>query len=810
MVDDWLDEIVPRLNKSHIYNTFQNKCENDSAGDHAKVLVKNAVSYAYHRSKTIIRYMPEFTLHDGEHLFRVLRIMERILTKKNVAELYVPELLLLILSAFFHDLGMAPDERAITSWNKFWDNDPEFNDIQDENEYSQFAKYCSARPERQREINEAYSQGKNTLSETLKQYLLSDYIRSTHSERSRQIIERDWNGKVRYRDVDLTIEFAEICFSHADDAVKIRNLDKRLICGPDSFACLPLIAIALRISDILDFDLKRTPSVLFSHLSVKHPVSLNEWAKHRAIEAWDISEKNIQYHAKCSHPAIQSSIHKFCDLIDQELSVCGNIIREINEFNSNNDRNLTIALPFEVDRRKIETKKEISGKPIYNYRETRFELSKNQVVDLLMGTKLYGDADVALRELIQNSIDACLLRRALEEKWGNEFSPVIEVKYYSEDSENILEVTDNGIGMDQYIIDNYYSKIGSSFYKSSDFYALRSETGAGFIPTSRFGIGILSCFMVADSFHVDTRKLYGPHKSSNPISLVIEGQDSIFWVKDGTRKIPGTQTKLILRKNKNPWDNLSEEKFIQSVESVVPNPPLPISVTTTNKSIIRDQNSFKDLVASSLKSYSWGEHDNVKEIEIILDDINEGISGSAIIGILEKHSKPVKRIEMTNKEVVIDGETFQLEKSISVSKNEIELSSTSITIDDDGNVETESSERSLAKSKCKIALHGIQVPTTLFPDFWNRQQNQVEISWPFPMLLIIDICGHRDIDLNSARNKIITSDNWLKFEEDLARMICTKISESVPVEYWNDLKKIFTKSKSHFFLRGFQQVTKNV
>ena len=806
MSDDWLDEIEPRLNKSYIYNTFEEKCKNDSAGDHAKALVKDAVSYAYHRSKTIIRHMPEFTLHDGEHLFRVLRLMERLLTKKNINELYIPELLLLILTAFFHDLGMTPDEITIISWKKYWDSVPEFENAHEKSEYAQFTKFCSARPERLGEIDEAYFQGENTLSETLKQYLISDYIRSTHGERSRQIIEKDWNNKIKYRDIDLTVEFAEICFSHADDAVKIRNLDKRLICGPESYACLPLIAVVLRISDILNFDLKRTPSVLFSHLAVRHPVSLTEWGKHRAIEAWDISEKNIQFHAKCSHPAIESSIHKFCDLIDRELSVCGNIINEINEFNHNNDRSLTVVFPFQVDRNKIETKKDISGKPIYNYRETRFELSKNQLIDLLMGTKLYGDADVALRELIQNSIDACLLRKAIEDKWGNDYKPVIEVKYHTEDSESILEVSDNGIGMDQYIIDKYYSTIGSSFYKSSDFYALRSETGADFVPTSRFGIGILSSFMVADTILVDTRKLYGPHKSSDPISLIIEGQDSIFWVRDGVREIPGTQTKLILRKNKNPWDNLSEQKFIHSVENVVLNPPFPIQVHTENRSSLRDQNSFKELVASSLKDYSWDEHENLNEIEITLDAVHEGISGSAIVGILEKHGKPVEKIEVTNKDVEIDGEKFQLEKSINISDNEIELFSTSITIDDDGNIETDSSKRPLAKSKSKIALHGIEVPTTFFPQFWDMQRNQVKISWPFPMLIIVDICGHRDIDLNSARNKIIMSDNWIKFEEDLARIICTKISKSVSIDYWNELKNIFNKSKNQVFLRGFQQV----
>lgn len=82
---------------------------------------------------------------------------------------------------------------------------------------------------------------------------------------------------------------------------------------------------------------------------------------------------------------------------------------------------------------------------------------------------------------------------------------------------------------DQYIIDNYYSKVGSSFYKSKDFYNLKSESSANFSPTSRFGIGILSCFMVADTLWVDSKRVYAPHKSSDPLNIgAVEGQESIF------------------------------------------------------------------------------------------------------------------------------------------------------------------------------------------------------------------------------------------------------------------------------------------
>ncbi len=196
--------------------------------------------------------------------------------------------------------------------------------------------------------------------------------------------------------------------------------------------------------------------------------------------------------------------------------------------------------------------------------------------------------------------------------------PEITVKFYSEGNDEVLEVIDNGTGINQYIIDNYYSKIGSSFYKSIDFYNLKSESNAEFTPTSRFGIGILSCFMVADTLIVDTRMKFGPHDSSPSLNITVEGQESIFWIKPGHRDAPGTTTKLILRKV-NPWDKMSKDEFIKSVENVLPNPPFKINIETTKQKRVRDENSFKEVTAIALKDYSWKENENIRTFEIPID-----------------------------------------------------------------------------------------------------------------------------------------------------------------------------------------------
>lgn len=56
------------------------------------------------------------------------------------------------------------------------------------------------------------------------------------------------------------------------------------------------------------------------------PLSIKEWNKHRAVEAWEINTDIIQFSAKCTHPVIEASIHQFCDIIDSELSICTNIL----------------------------------------------------------------------------------------------------------------------------------------------------------------------------------------------------------------------------------------------------------------------------------------------------------------------------------------------------------------------------------------------------------------------------------------------------------------------------------------------------
>lgn len=800
-------EIESHLIKSKIYQVFKDKASQEGDVIKAQVtsIVLDGLSDAYDKSKLIIKYMPEYTLHDGVHLFRVLYNMEKLIPDDNIERLTLPDLMLLILTAFFHDLGMAPYEYEFRAWKQDWETE-EPND-EERSIYLEFERFTKTYPDKLDEIRRFREKEQEAKARLLEDYLISEYIRSTHAQRAKIIIANEWNSRIIYGDTDLTQVLAQLCFSHNEDSMSLLKLDTSYLCGEDVSTNLQFIGLILRLADLLDFDAKRTPSVLFSHLAVRNPVSLTEWQKHRAIKAWKITKDDITFSAKCSHPAIEASIRKFCDYIDDELKNCGIILAKMPENIGSSSNPYKISLPVRVTRDKISAEKDIiTGDPIYFYENTSFELNKNQVIELLMGTKLYGNPEVALRELLQNSRDACKLSMALHEKWGAPYVPEITVRYYTHDNDDFLEVIDNGIGMNKEIIDKYYSKIGSSFYKSRDFYELKAKSDLDFTPVSEFGIGILSCFMIADTIEVETKRLKEQFDYDKPLKLIIEGHDSIFTILKSDKKVPGTSTKLILRE-KNPWKKMTETQFIRSVQNVFPNPPFKVNIETDKEKLSYTQNDFKNLEASELKDYSWKDEENIREVKISIND--NGFYGNAIVAILEKDGAPVKIINKLSKEVIIDEEKFELAMEIRLGTNEIEKSSATIDVDDDGNIKSSSHYSTLSKSKSRFSLHGINYAGSLFPEYYNKDKKSM-LKWPLPMLIILDVQGASGLDLNSARNEIIFNDKWNHFEDRLSFLVCKGLKQTLEHDYWQQLAIILEeKTNSENFLSGLDQVIKN-
>jgi Molecular chaperone, HSP90 family len=772
-----------KLKKSVLYQELEKRCNQDPELASVITLVQNVGNYSLNISKTIIVNMPEFTLHDQEHIFNMLYIAGKLIPKKTLEKLSNPDLLMIILAIFLHDIGMSPEASEIKAWKG-----------QDNDSLSQkFIRFRKARVQKINEIDELKKRGESVKVQLIEDQIIMAYIRDTHAKRARRMIASDWAGKIKYLDTDLTAELADLCFSHNEDRMALLKMETVKLCAEDTYLCLPFVAIILRLADIIDFDPKRTPEVLFSHLTIKDPISLAEWRKHQAINAWTINPGNLLFSAQCEHPAIESAILKFCDLIDCELRDCTWVLANLHSDIC--DMSLyKISLPQSVNRNKIMAKKDAAtGKPIYIYHETKFTLNKRQVVDLLMGTKLYGNTDVALRELIQNSIDACLLRKSLSEKWGVPYIPKICVSFYNESGVDYLKVTDNGIGMNQHIIDNYYTNVGQSYYTSNEFYDLVSDANNSFKPISRFGIGILACFMVCDNMEVNTRRVIGQYQSDLPIKLVVEGYDSLFVITESNMQEPGTDTVLKLRKT-HPWESLKANDFVKCVHKILPLPPFDIEIHSNDIKETYSQTSFENINIMLDKDCHWHKEDNIQIIDIDLNDTDKGFRGKALVAyISKKDGTVVDHIDISQKEVLIDYETYSLSSSILYGENCINKRTTSIEVDEDGTIESSNNTHRVNESKSFLSIHGIDVPCNLFSDYTNYGQKTV-LTLPFPVVFRLDVGSVNDLNLNSARTQIIYDDKWLSFERNLVETICIKLKGKIGKNKWEELKAVFVSN----------------
>lgn len=118
----------------------------------------------------------------------------------------------------------------------------------------------------------------------------------------------------------------------------------------------------------------------------------------------------------------------------------------------------------------------------------RFSLDQEKILNLLTGDRFYSNPSAALRESILNAVDAVHRRKRSE--------PHIrpEIRVTLDRSTCKLEIRDNGIGMSKAEVSSLFVKIGASaatYEKEKD-------------AVGEFGIGVISYFMAADSFEVQT------------------------------------------------------------------------------------------------------------------------------------------------------------------------------------------------------------------------------------------------------------------------------------------------------------------
>ncbi|MFD8813573.1 hypothetical protein ACFV23_19290 [Streptomyces sp. NPDC059627] len=302
----------------------------------------------------------------------------------------------------------------------------------------------------------------------------------------------------------------------------------------------PLFAIAHAMA-LSPTDL---PSDIVEHVGIPDPVTAGSLLSTLNKARWIPRGDALGLQATCGHPAVVAALVQHALHVDALLR----------------------------DARRTRPTQEMGGLPVYAHADEvyeaddageprqlgeviRFRLDEARVQELLMGENLYRDRSLAIRELYQNALDACRLRRAWEQARNGEddFKGRIEFEqgYDKDEKRYYLECRDNGIGMDETVLAEVFSRAGVRLSEHARFQEESEEwrkDGITVYPNSRFGIGVLSYFMLADEIRVTTFPVHG---RSEPLTVLITGPGHYFRVRTSEeRPHVGTRVRLYLREGK--------------------------------------------------------------------------------------------------------------------------------------------------------------------------------------------------------------------------------------------------------------------
>ncbi|MCB9944808.1 MAG: molecular chaperone HtpG [Geminicoccaceae bacterium] len=135
-----------------------------------------------------------------------------------------------------------------------------------------------------------------------------------------------------------------------------------------------------------------------------------------------------------------------------------------------------------------------------------FEAEVGRILDLVINS-LYKERDIFLRELVSNASDACdkLRYESLSQPELLEGESAFAIRVRSDEDHGLLEIADNGIGMDRDdLVDNLgtIARSGTSRFLE----AVTGDRKADLKLIGQFGVGFYSVFMVADKVIVRSRK----------------------------------------------------------------------------------------------------------------------------------------------------------------------------------------------------------------------------------------------------------------------------------------------------------------
>ncbi|MFD4657451.1 hypothetical protein ACFWP2_17715 [Kitasatospora sp. NPDC058444] len=307
----------------------------------------------------------------------------------------------------------------------------------------------------------------------------------------------------------------------------------------------PRLALLLALAYGTAIEMTALPEIVAEHLGIPDEVDLADLRRTLELAVWGGSYDLPVLRAECHHEAVVEGLREYTARADELLHAVRRVLP-------------THPLPTRL------TSDEAAPAAGAFTGWARFRMDERRVRSLLMGIELYRDRDLAVRELYQNALDACRYARARVQYLDRSrtfrlgtlsYDGRIEFRQgVDEDGRAYLECQDNGVGMGEEELRGVFSNAGARFAEQLDFKLERAEwrkvdPPVELYPNSRFGIGVLSYFMLADEIRVNTCRLNATGQLGPELEVSIYGPSHLFRIAKRSEqgREPGTTVRLYLR-----------------------------------------------------------------------------------------------------------------------------------------------------------------------------------------------------------------------------------------------------------------------
>ena len=327
--------------------------------------------------------------------------------------------------------------------------------------------------------------------------LATEFLRKNHEKLGLQLNE--------------SVVIGQVIKGHSVNTMS--ELENEMVIGND-IVNIHKLAACLSMSDICHADESRAPWIVKAHLELDDE-SEYHWSRHLQISGITRNGNNLVMSAITFSKDGENAVNEYKKMIENQLIICQPY------FN-------TVLSPLR------EVKLSISSLASPLEQSYKFNANMPEILSLLI-EGVYSQKSVFIRELVQNSLDACMVRQARSRKANIIYNPQIVLTLYNNGKQvQALRVDDNGVGMSIKDIKDTFLWIGSSIRQNENIVSLIEETmGKHLIAT--FGIGILSCFSVASHIYITSCK-----ENETPIEFCIKGISDTITPKESNDSVQGS------------------------------------------------------------------------------------------------------------------------------------------------------------------------------------------------------------------------------------------------------------------------------